>query len=341
MDREVPQIMLSHTSGTSGTLSFLPHGRREWEKAMSVRRLYVWNMAGPDTPPPDLHVAFPFFRSGFLSHLRANDYVIQVLLKDESRFHAAFPERLSSDLLHLSARIRAARANGTLDRLDISPEAMSRKDAFDRQQADMPRRLQAFFTSLVDEMKGKRVYLSTTCTNLHNMAKAGLAREQEHVFASDSYINTTGGAKGVVLPEGWREDILRFTGARRLNEGYAMSEVPASHLRCEHGHFHFAHTTIPFLLDPETGKPLPREGRMTGRAAFFDLGAETRWGGFVTGDEITVEWSRPCTCGNPSPYVVGTIQRYSEMQGGDDKITCAATEGSLREAMDFLNTFED
>ncbi|MNT89546.1 hypothetical protein D3C72_2302890 [compost metagenome] len=65
-----------------------------------------------------------------------------------------------------------------------------------------------------------------------------------------------------------------------------------------------------------------------------------RWGGFITGDEITIEWDEPCACGRPSQYIVGPIQRYSEKNGGDDKITCAATENSHREAMDFLNTFE-
>jgi hypothetical protein len=177
-------------------------------------------------------------------------------------------------------------------------------------------------------------------TLLHNMAKAGLARGLENVFAADSYITTTGGAKGMVQPEGWREDILRFTGAKVLHEAYSMSEVLASHLRCEHGHYHFAPTVIPYLLDPDTGRPLPRHGRHTGRAAFFDLNAEMRWGGFITGDEITIEWDELCACGQPSRYVVGAIQRYSEKNGGDDKITCAATEGSLREAMDFLNTLE-
>ena len=142
-------------------------------------------------------------------------------------------------------------------------------------------------------------------------------------------------------PEGWRDDVLRFTGAKVLNESYAMSEIVGGvHTRCEEGHFHFAPTVIPYLLDPETSKPLPRHGRVTGRAAFFDLGAETRWGGFITGDEITVEWDKPCACGRPSYYVVGPIQRYSEINGGDDKISCAATEDSHRQAMDFLTTLE-
>ncbi len=340
MDKALPQLTLSHTSGTSGTLSFLPHGTREWEKVLSVRRLFVWNMEGPHTPQPELHVAYPYFRSGFMSHLRINDHVVKTLLKGESYFRSAYPERLSSDILSLSAKVRAAYAKGTLDRLDISPEMMAKKEAFDRLQADMPRHLAAFFDRMATEIKGKRVYLSATWTNLHNMAKAGLARGLEGVFDSDSFINTSGGAKGLVQPEGWREDILRFTGAKRLHEGYAMSEVPCSHMACEHGHFHLNPTAIAYLLDPATGKPLPRKGRVTGRAAFFDLNAETRWGGFVSGDEITIEWDKPCACGQTSSYIVGPIQRYSEKDGGDDKITCAATESSLREAMDFLNNME-
>jgi hypothetical protein len=340
MDRAVPQLRLSHTSGTSGLLSFLPHAVREWEKVLQVRRLAVWNMDGPDTPQPELHAAFPYFRDGYLSHVRGTEVLITTLLPGESHFHAAYPTTLSSDVLHLGARIRAAQAKGTLDRLDVSPALRAKKQGFDQLQADMPKHLAAFFERIAGELRGQRVYISATWTLLHNMAQAGLARGLENVFAADSYISTTGGAKGVVQPEGWRQDLLRFTGAKRLNEAYSMSEVLASHTQCEHGHFHFAPTAIPFLLDPETSKPLPRTGRVTGRAAFFDLGAETRWGGFITGDEITVEWDKPCPCGRPSRYIVGGIQRYSEKSGGDDKITCAATEGSHREAMDFLNTLE-
>jgi hypothetical protein len=97
---------------------------------------------------------------------------------------------------------------------------------------------------------------------------------------------------------------------------------------------------IPFQLDPVTSKVLPRKGRVTGRAAFFDLGADERWGGFITGDEISVDWDTPCPCGRSGAYVFGEIQRYSEKDaGGDDKITCAASENAHNEAMDFLANF--
>src|SRR5262245_44316729 len=77
MDRDVPALRISHTSGTSGTVSFLPHSAREWRKMMPIRRMLVWNSDGPDTPQPELHIAYPYFRHGFLSHVRANEFLIE------------------------------------------------------------------------------------------------------------------------------------------------------------------------------------------------------------------------------------------------------------------------
>ncbi len=337
MDRQVPGLRLCHTSGTSGTFSFLPMGTREFEKVLEVRRLVVFGGAGPERGN-DLNAIFPSYRSGYLSHLRAAEFTIKVLLDGrEAGFYAAYPAALSSDVLLLAAQIRAAHAKGTLDRLEISPELKAKKREYDRIQAQMPDYLPQFFAQVVERLKGQRVYIAATWNHLHAMATAGLSAGLEGVFAPDSFVQTTGGAKGIVQPDGWQDDVRRFTGVERLNEAYQMSEVLATHSQCEQGHFHFGHTAIPFVLDPETSRPLPREGRVTGRAAFFDLGAESRWGGFITGDEVTVEWDQPCACGRPSRYVVGGIQRYSEKNGGDDKITCAASEGSHREAMAFLN----
>jgi hypothetical protein len=116
---------------------------------------------------------------------------------------------------------------------------------------------------------------------------------------------------------------------------YAMSEVQAVHLMCERERYHFALSVIPFVPDPDTGAALPRRGTVTGRPAFFDLSARTRWGGFVTGDRITVDWDNVCKCGRTSAYIVGGIERYSDLEGGDDKITCAATESAHLDAMEF------
>jgi len=340
MDEAVPELRVSYTSGTSGTLSLLPHSTSEGMKSLLTKRMTLEIITAPDEPLPELHVVYPFFRSGRMSHLRGNDATVKYMLKGEEYFHAAYPQRMSADVQYLAARIRGAQAKGTLDRLKVNPAVLAKKAEFDKLQADMPKHLEAFFARASEELKGKRIYVWATWNLLHNMAKAGLEKGLEGVYAANSAVSTGGGAKGLVQPEGWQDDILRFTGAQKLHELYAMSEVMPSHWKCEHGHFHFAHTAIPFLLDPDTSEPLPREGRVTGRAAFFDLCADARWGGFITGDEITVEWDKPCDCGRTTRYIVGGIQRYSEKRGGDDKITCAATEESHAEAMDFLNNFE-
>jgi len=134
--------------------------------------------------------------------------------------------------------------------------------------------------------------------------------------------------------------VCEFTGVSRMKGGYGMSELCASHAMCEHNHYHLAPWTITFVLDPDTSEILPRRGVVTGRAAFYDLLANSHWGGFITGDEITVHWDGDCPCGATSPYVEDNIGRYSEKRGGDDKISCAATPEAHREAMDFLTSFE-
>ena len=71
--------------------------------------------------------------------------------------------------------------------------------------------------------------------------------------------------------------------------------------------------------------------------AFFDLLPDTHWGGFISGDEVTITWDQPCGCGRTGHFLAPTIGRYSEQRGGDDKISCAASSGAHEEAMDFLS----
>jgi hypothetical protein len=139
-----------------------------------------------------------------------------------------------------------------------------------------------------------------------------------------------------VVPDGWEDVVKRFMGVERLQHGYSMSEMTAYNKMCEHGHFHWEPWIVPFVLDPTDGHPLPRSGRQTGRAAFFDLLPDSYWGGFITGDEITADWS-PCPCGRTTPHIERRVERYSEKQGGDDKITCAASDEAHGAALQALN----
>lgn len=336
MDRD-SDIYLGLSSGTSGVMSFIPSSKREWDKRWKQMKSVVNDAsAGSDE---ELYCIFPYFRRG-PSHMRGNDWTVKHIVGDEEHFIAAYPETQSCDVMYFAARMRAAKARGKLDSLQVPPQLLDRLKAFEEQQKNMQSHLTEFFERVVNEYKGKRVYLSGAWSLLHNLAKKGLDNGVEGVFSPDSYVQSGGGAKGMTPPENWQEDICRFIGIDKLVMGYSMTEINTMNYMCEHGHYHLSPVAIPFVLDHETSKPLPRKGVQTGRAAFYDLGCETRWGGFITGDEITVNWEDKCPCGRESQFIVGDIERYSEKQGGDDKITCAATASAHEEAMEYLTKVE-
>ena len=82
----------------------------------------------------------------------------------------------------------------------------------------------------------------------------------------------------------------------------------------------------------ETDEVLPRIGEQTGRLAFFDLLPTTYWGGFVTGDKVTLKWD-PCPCGRTGPHLGATIGKITEH---GEKIGCAGSAQAHDEATEFL-----
>ncbi len=137
----------------------------------------------------------------------------------------------------------------------------------------------------------------------------------------------SGGLKRAQLPENFREFIFETLNISedRVAQGYGMQELNTLAPRCKAGRYHIAPWVMLLLLD-ESGENLVEPqpaGEHEGRAAFFDLSLQGRWGGVISGDKISVSWER-CKCGNHSPSVGPFIQRYADLAGGD-KITCAGT----------------
>jgi hypothetical protein len=337
------ELRVAHTSGTSGTVSFLPWSKAEMIRCAEVLGLIFSQSFGDDTDwrqAPGMHVVFPYFRSGGALAFRMNDANEAVIAKGPERFHALFPGRASSDVLYLAARLRAATAKGQAHDIEIDSHLLERKAEYEQQLADMPGRVAEFITEQVANLGGERIWCFAICQMLFQMAEAGLRHGASDVFASDSVVVAAGGGKGWIPPEDWKDTIKQFFGVSELLEMYGMSEIALPCRLCEHGRFHIPPWIIPFVLDPDTSEPLPREGVRTGRAAYFDLLAETRWGGFVTGDEITLHWDHSCPCGRKTLYLDKQIERYSEKRGGSDKISCVATDEAHQEALEFLTRNE-
>ena len=337
---EQTELCIHHSSGTSGTVSLFPKTKGELS---AFGKLYPLRFQGfgdprPEEVQPKAHVIAPSFRSGSSAHFRINQhYFERIAHGDEAFMHTAFPGHMSADVLYLAGRLRAAKARGDLDRLEVQPTLLARLTEFEAANAKRADQMQNFLEEITSSLAGQRVFMACAPTYLWPLAEKSLAKGRQHIFAPDSVISSGGGAKGMVLPEDWMERVMTFAGVSRLPINYAMTEMNANNMLCENGHYHIAPWIIPFVLDPDTSKPLARTGTVTGRLAFYDLLPDTHWGGFISGDEVTMTWDSDCGCGREGPFIERQIARYSELRGGDDKISCAASTEAHEEAMDYLS----
>jgi hypothetical protein len=332
-----------HTSGTTGTMSFLPRSTHEWDEMGQAFRCGLFQYSDPlgtggRHDGEWFELIWPLWRSGRSAITRFPGMALPYLLGSEERLHALRPGRMSSDAAYLAGRVRMATLRGELDQLEISPALRSRRDEFEREQREMAESMPRFINDVIEQLKGRRIWMLATWNVLYNISKAGLEHGLEQVFAPDSLVTTGGGAKGQVVPDDWEETVQRFIGVDHVQHSYVMSEITAVNKLCEHGRYHFEPWIVPFVLDPEDGTPLggrERTGEHVGRMAVFDLLAATYWGGFISGDEVSLSFE-PCACGRTTSHVGRTVERYSEKQGGDDKITCVAAEEAHRAALEFL-----
>ena len=340
-------LRVFHTSGTTGKLSFLPRTDHEWRQNMtlSARRIRDWR--GPGTGPdlianPRALIA-PAYRWGASAAARGGGYQVEMYAGGEENALFMYPDaRFSADVASLSGRLSVAQAQGELGSLQISPALLARRDELVRVERERPEQLRQFFAEAIRRFGGKDVYIGAVWSILYDTAIEGLARGARNVFGEASVLHTGGGKKGKNMPDNWREQLVEFLGFDNFYEFYGCSEQMGFSMRCEHGHYHVPPTTIAFLLDPATGKPLPRKDGLTGRFASLDLLPSTYWAGLVTGDEITMNgFERSCACGRSGPWLMPAIRRYTEKEGGDDKVICAGAPAAHDHALNFLTELSE
>jgi hypothetical protein len=338
-------VQLVTSSGTTGTFSIIPK-----DEPITIQGMHIWKMMvfqtfgkepSEDELNPVVDVIWPNYSEGRFGMTRMVPWIKREFTGgDESRFHALYAGAMDTDLMFLANKMRAAAARGELNRLQLDPKLAARKDELIAMQSRQATEVPEFLARLTNELRGKRVFMTSTYNLMYNLASAGLAEGVRADFAPNSAILTGGGAKGQVLPDGYMDVIREFYGAK-IQEGYAFSEHNGVHFACDEGRYHIQPWVIPFLLDPETSEPLPRAGRQTGRFAVYDVINQSHWGGVITGDEVTIDWSTPCPCGRTSLAIEHDIMRFSEKTDvGEDKVSCAATHEVQNEAIDFLREFQ-
>ncbi len=147
-------------------------------------------------------------------------------------------------------------------------------------------------------------------------------------FHPENSIYVGGGLKRAKLPSDYKEYIQQTfnIAPERDFQNYSMQELHTGMPRCRAGgRYHVPPWLVPLILNKDGDALLEHDytGEVEGRAAFFDLSLDGRWGGVISGDRISLDY-RPCACGNKGPSVRDDIARYADLEG-DDKIGCAGT----------------
>ncbi|MFX0084079.1 MAG: hypothetical protein ACFFAU_00260 [Candidatus Hodarchaeota archaeon] len=329
-------LMVVHSSGTTGKLSFLPRTMIDMENYKNGIYMMLECTTGINFHEEHVPVFFPGYRDGRQLAQRVIGHFAPKMAGSDEEYHTAYPGFMSADFMSLAGRVRAAKAKGELGKLQLVRALVHNKGEFIKMKTIAPKMFEAFINKLLTKYAGKRVFFMGVWQPIIETALKGHEMGLSQVFAPNSGIATGGGMKGYQPPEGWYDIVCDFYGVNSIKDNYGMTEMNGAGIpSCSKSNYHIFPWFIPFILDPETGEPLQRKGVQTGRFAFYDLLAETYWGGFITGDEVTIHWD-DCGCGWKGAWIERQIQRYSEKQGGDDKISCAGVQSTYDNFIDFL-----
>jgi hypothetical protein len=239
------------------------------------------------------------------------------------RFQSGLPPVTIGSLTKMIA-LRKAIADGTAKPGEIQEyeaESAARQTALDEAQHGA--------VEDIISKRGERLYITGMWGALYPFAEQVRARGYSAKdFHPENCVYLGGGLKRARLPDDYREYVYETfnLSPRFIYQMYGMQELGTSMPRCQVGQrYHVPPwlVCLPLNKDGDALVPGVGEGKLEGRAAFFDLSMDGRWGGVISGDHIEVDYS-PCACGNRSPSIADNVYRYSDLEG-DDKIGCAGT----------------
>jgi len=331
------------SSGTNGKISFFP--RSTTEDQYFIRNFVLVNGSFRGELDSGLAVADVDMLSPW--PLSTGNHGITTIFKllRENVFNKSGREHIYTlgkghwnlDMMWLTSRLRAAEAKGdSALAVNLSARLNKITGAVVAGEAETAKNIDAFMAELIEGQRGRKVWLFAPPKEFYALTLECERRNVKPQWRSDSYIFVPGRAnsKGGVLPEGWLEQCKR-TFPFEYQGIYAMTECTAAMRLCSGDHFHLPPWVYFSLLDPDTSQPLPRKAQQTGRLALFDMLPENFWGGTITGDRVTVDWSGGCRCGRVGPYIHNDIVRYGNLKD-DDKITCSKTTDAYEKAVDFV-----
>jgi hypothetical protein len=315
-------LFVSCSSGTTGKSAMLVASQKDmdWCRKEAVAT-YSW---GSGVKPAQDRRIFGMAPIAHVARNLASGQAYTAALQDPEYERFAYPvPPITVGALTQMVVLRKAIADGTAKPEDIATfEEVSavRQKAVDEAVGITAR--------AVVEARRSKIHVSGLWAGLYHVAKA--VRDMGYSakdFHPENSIYVGGGLKRSKLPDDYREFVYGTFNIRpeRNYQNYSMQELHSGMPRCHSGaRYHVPPWVVPLILDKSGDNLLPmRDGEYEGRAAFFDLSLDGRWGGVISGDKISIDFS-PCACGSKGPSIRDSIVRYADLEG-DDKIGCAGT----------------
>ncbi|MCB2075340.1 MAG: hypothetical protein H6917_15705 [Novosphingobium sp.] len=312
---------VSCSSGTTGKPAMLPATRFDLDFAGKEGVEAVqW---GSDMRVGDMRTMAGYGATAQTPRNSANGGSLMNAFVDTSKIRPSSAPPITIGSITKMIALRKAMASGT-----ARPEEIAE---FERESTMRQEALDGALDRAVEnviENRHDRLFIMAMWGPLYNLAE----RVRDRGFTGKDFhpengVFLGGGLKRAQVPPNYKEFIYDTFNLQPnfIYQMYGMQETQTSMARCrEGGRYHIPAWMVCLPLDKEGNNLLPiGQDEIKGRAAFFDLSMDGRWGGVISGDQIEVDF-RPCQCGSPSPSIRDNIARYADLEG-DDKIACSGT----------------
>ncbi|MFX0113919.1 MAG: hypothetical protein ACFFB3_05195 [Candidatus Hodarchaeota archaeon] len=313
-------LQVTHSSGTTGKPSLFP--RTAHEVNMFSKNL---ERGLADFFPIRTGEGLPAFVGSFEDGY--NVFVLGFSAMARSFGHPdhtyfLFPGKLGAEQARQGAIMKYKYTRGELD-----PIQAAQYEEMAKQQQQRMRQVLTAFVDTMAKYKDQKIFFGMGAAQAYAVASIGLQKGLDSLFSEESVMLTGGGLKGAQIPSGYMKQIYEFTGIpeHHHTDTFGMTECNSLATECpEYHNKHIQPWLQPMVLDREATELLNSDGKVTGRWAFIDPIAINYWGGIVTGDRVTVDFSG-CDCGRQGPVFIGEIKRYTDLKDVDeDKLSCMA-----------------
>jgi len=312
------------SSGTTGKSSFLNQTAKDRDYALAAC-LHAFTFSCPDYLPDRSRIVFTQMPSkGTHKMIEVASAQFERWAKPEQLHRAIDEPMLAMDTMR-PAQLRRLLAVGKVKPAEIA--------AHEREIAARQARRSVAFDAWLERLCEKRhepLYLGLMWGPAWAIVERLRARGvRDGDFHPATLMSIGGGTKGAKLPEDYKQQITGFFGLTpdRITASYSMVEMSGFCAKIQPTESYAVPPWIvPLVLDKPGEKllnPAPSGGTVEGRMAFFDILADGRWGGIISGDKVRVEFGSGL--GGVRVPVVHEINRYADLEEGDDKLSCAGS----------------